>query len=161
MNRFFKINSGNMFMFTSENIDTNNIYLAIHGVTKSWTQLSDWTELKSVASSGLYFPSLQSGGKKSDDPLIPFLKGIRTSLWELKLFTGFIVPAVPWSSLLIQGNDKAYWHEVVQHSRVFVGFCFVLNCICSNSNNFLIPSCRKISIFLTLAGRGGERRVWR
>lgn len=117
-----------MFMFTSENIDRNNIYL------------------RGLHLQGFIFPICKVGVKKSGDPLIPFLKGCKGQACEnSKLFAGFIVPAVSWSSLLIQGNDKAHWCEVGQHSRVFVGFCFVLNCICSNSNNFLIPSCRKSS----------------
>ena len=34
---------------------------AVHGVAKSWTQLSDWTELKWSHNAFIFFPPLQSG----------------------------------------------------------------------------------------------------
>ena len=62
-------------------LDRKSWHAAIHGVTKSWTQLSDWTELNSVYSGHLFLISFASFR------FIPFLS--------------FIVPILTWNIPLI------------------------------------------------------------
>ena len=46
-------------------MDREAWYVAVHGVTKSWTQLSDWTELKK---GGWYAQDRESNSHKKTKP---------------------------------------------------------------------------------------------
>ena len=61
---------------------------AVHEVTKSWTQLSDWTELSWIFSSGVH--------------LFPFLCGQFSELWQLNSWVLMLLTSPPEVSVSIR-----------------------------------------------------------
>ena len=62
-------------------MDRESWHAAIHGVTRSWTWLTDWTELKQLIGLSWWLSGKESAWNAGDSGSVP---GVRNSLWGRK-----------------------------------------------------------------------------